>query len=71
MDSGERPRLEAGRITRIAPGKLDRLPSALDQVKMRKRQIHLDADVLDLPEGSVNSFARGGLSGTDLYQASS
>ena len=71
IDAEERSVLESTRITRIASDELDRLPAALNQLTRKTRQfyLHLDADVLDISEGSANSYAcSGGLTENDLSQ---
>jgi arginase len=72
VDVEERSLLESTRITRIASHELDRLPTALNQLTRGTRELylHLDADVLDISEGSANSYAcAGGLTRQDLSQA--
>jgi arginase len=72
LDRDERELLKSTRITRIAAQEMARLPEALQGVARRTTQlyVHLDADVLDLSEGSANSYARaGGLTAVTLYQA--
>ena len=72
LDVEEKSLLESTRIIRIAARELDRLPSALNQLTRQtpRLYVHLDADVLDISEGSANSYACvGGLTRRDLYQA--
>jgi arginase family enzyme len=72
LDPEERLHLESTRIVRIASDEMARLPEALSELNRRTRRVyvHVDADVLDISEGSANSYAcDGGLTRATLYQA--
>ena len=72
LDPEERLQLESTRIIRIASHEMARLPEALSELNRRTRRVyvHVDADVLDISEGSANSYAcDGGLTRATLYQA--
>ena len=72
LDPEEGSRLERSRITRIPASEVARLGEALSQLTRQTDRVyvHLDADVLDISEGSANSYAcAGGLTREDLYKA--
>jgi arginase len=72
LDSEEKSRLESTRITRIPAREIARLGEELTQLmRLTDRvYVHVDADVLDISEGSANSYAcAGGLTRQELYQA--
>jgi arginase len=72
LDSREATALSQSAITTIAPTKMDALARAVEALSERVENIyvHLDVDVLDVSEGSANSYASaGGLSAQTLYAA--
>lgn len=69
VDPGEEVLLQSLRITRIPSGQLERLAADLAGLTECTRQlyVHLDADVLDISEGTANSYAcAGGLTRQQL-----
>lgn len=69
IDAEEEKRLERSFIKRIGPKELGRFAPALRELAERVRHVyvHLDVDVIDISEGSANSYAcAGGLSLEEL-----
>jgi len=72
LDPAEEIQLHRSPVARIASDNLSELCNAIDNLLGRVRQVyvHLDLDVLDLSEGSANSYAcAGGLTVDDLCRA--
>jgi len=72
IDAEEEERLKRSAIKRIGPQELSRLAAALRDLAERVSHVyvHLDVDVVDISEGSANSYAcAGGLSLEELDRA--
>jgi arginase len=59
LDPAERAELREAGVEGVAPGAFDRLSAALDRLRERVEEVylHVDMDVLDPGEGTVNGYA--------------
>jgi arginase len=72
LDSRETTALNESAIMKIAPTNMEQLAGAVATLSQRVEHlyVHLDVDVLDISEGSANSYASaGGLRAHELYAA--